>query len=222
MRLRYLIAFALASGLVGCQTTASVSEAELRKGDGEAAVIMSIQGVSMVPLTLDLIAYDDASGDDEGRVKLKRQGADLNLNRTEDGYAFTPIKPGKYLVARLVQQDFWFGCFQDDTFAIEVKPDTILYLGHYDMSKNVQQLRDATVKKGATRINMTQPISLFEGMTAPDIRPAKSGDIATVQAYLDANATAMDLPVEMADLKPIAFRPGRNVFGKQQCAVGTG
>ena len=184
--------------------------------------MIKLDGLYPAAQTLDIIGYDPASADAEGRVKLRRTGSDLVLHRSDGGYVIADIKPGRYLIGRLVQQDFFFGCFQEATFAFEVKPNTVAMIGTYNPLTNTADMLAEAERTGKTTNRRNAPTSYFENMRAPDIKAASVEVVAKAEQYLQSNAQGITLPVEAVVLEPITFRPGRNAFGQKVCAVAVG
>lgn len=215
-----LIACVTLSALSACETT-NIRKAELAPGSSKAGVIMKLERAVPVKQSLDLVGFDSTSVDEEGRVKLRNTGADLKLNKGDGGYVFTTINPGTYLIARLVQQDAWAGCFQDGTATVTIAPDTVTYIGRFDPVKNSKELLAEATRIGRLRASPDNPVSMFEGMSEPALVAGNESELNGVRQYLSENAAGVTLPVVLETPKTgTTFRTGRNIYGGRICMKG--
>lgn len=183
-----------------------------------AVIIIKSQSIPPPPTMasgfhLTLAAYDTqaeslASGFFGGSYRLLAKP-----NLFYDGYLVTDIKPGTYIVQEFTRQDRWALCYNNDSRVFTVKAGEALYLGEFDSIGSLRAL-ESEVSKSFRFISVGGKLVHFFDVAPPQFKPIAEGEVATVQAFVNAR-----MPRTTAPVKPVEFATGR--FGTGSDLFGT-
>lgn len=176
-------------------------------------------GLGVAQQHLIVMNYDPQKADPITGPKAKLTLAEkkIKVASSRDGYLYQNLKPGHYMIRGLVQQDFWQTCFYDDTIKFEIKPNTIAYLGKWDLTKNSLQLQEEALNAGHKSTNHSARYFYFDNIIAPQITPATDSEVNRAKASISSYSPNSTAPVVRTEFTPAKFRTGKNLLGQRTC-----
>lgn len=176
-------------------------------------------GVGVFQQHLILMKYDPTTTDEATgpKAKLTLSEKKMKVASYRDNYLFQNLEPGHYMLRGLVQQDFWQTCFQDKTIKFEVKPNTIAYLGRWDVSKNASQLQKKAINAGHKSTSGSARYFYFDDIIAPQITPPTEYAMTRAKSSIAKFSPDSKTPIVKTEFTPAKFRTGKNLLGQRTC-----
>jgi hypothetical protein len=224
--LRKSMALVAACVLAGCATSAKPKPSDFVISQGKSGLMVRAENFdrnqtnsNIASQWLTLMEYDPDNVDEDNRPSAKTSLSEIRLKvaSAQDGYLFKGLKPGHYIIRGFVQQDFWQSCFHDSSIKFEVKPNTIAYLGTWNVAKNAQQLQREVRSAGQTRSNMSHRVFYFENILPPQISAPIAGELDRVKSFVSNFGLDNNTPVIKSNFEPIKFNTSKNLFGQRTC-----
>jgi len=212
--------------LSGCATSAKPKPEDFVIAHGKSGLLVEAiapsgwkAGLGVAQQHLILMKYDPESADKVSGPKAKLTLAEkkIKVASIQDGYLFQNMKPGHYMIRGLVKQDFWQTCFQNDTIKFEIKPNTIAYLGKWDLIENSRQLQEKALSAGDTSTSHSARYFYFDDILPPQIKSAQQNEISRARAFISKFSPESKSLVVKTDIMPAKFRTGKNLLGQRTC-----
>jgi len=221
VRRYHLVAMALAFVLSACSTNPLQPDDPNKQSlspnaKGKALVLLAMPPVS-VPYGVNMEEVNEATG--ELLTGPVTGWAHLRIYPGRP-YASERVTPGTYVFTALNQQGQWSACFQNNTFAVDIKEGEVVFLGEIRPEQGLAALQTEAVKEGKSAARYYEHLWIFDNIPAPSIQfpEGREQSLATVRDYVKANMPGVTAPIRLAEYRPAKFVPGTSL-GDRVCSA---
>ncbi|MEP6342197.1 MAG: hypothetical protein ABJ275_02695 [Maricaulaceae bacterium] len=210
MKKRILASAMMAMITIGCATT-DLGTLNLQPNGETAAIILKIDSTPATAQKYIIHSYEPSTAGD--KIEKYKDSKALYLTNTKDGFLFSTLKPGHYYINELVQQEQWSLCFHASTYAFEVKPDTVNYIGQLDPRSNIAQLQATVIRERDQNAREYNHYYYTDNILPPGLLTARENDRRDAEEYLKLNAPGVGLPVVSSPITEARYKPNLDIRG---------
>ena len=176
-------------------------------------------------MRLEIAKFQDVDGGKipmfDNPYKDNRLDEWRSVYQDENHYRVVLLEPGTYVLRSFTQQRKWGLCFQDRTQIIEVKSQSISYLGSIDLSELIIGLQTAVAKDPNPDLRKASSETAsyyFEDVPEWGFVENSNTDVEAAAAFLERQPAYYRLNVILADTRAGSFSTRKApLTGRRRC-----